>query len=76
MHKVQCDGCRNEVEVVLYFSDKRIITHEAGALNNATDYEAVCRGEAICPICGCNIDKLFKKIISGKSIVDLAVGNK
>jgi hypothetical protein len=74
MHKVQCDGCRNEVEVALYFYDKRIITHEENALNNATYWEAMCRGEAICPICGCNIEKLFKKTISGKNIVDLAVG--
>ena len=74
MHKVHCDGCRNDVEVALYFYDKRIITHEEGALNNVTYYEAMCRGEAICPICGCDIDRLFKKTISNKSIVDLAVG--
>ncbi len=74
MHKVQCEGCGNEVEVALYFSDKRIITHEENALNNATYYEAVCEGAAICPICGCNINKLFKKTISSKTIVDLAVG--
>ena len=74
MHKVQCNGCRNEVEVALYFYDKRIITHEESTLNNATYYEASVIGEAICPICGCNIKKLFKKTISGKSIVDLAVG--
>ena len=74
MHKVQCEGCRNEVEVVLYFSNKRIITHEENALNNVVYYEAVCIGEAICPVCGCNIKKHFKKEISNKSIVDLAVG--
>lgn len=73
MHKVQCDGCRNEVKVALYFSDKRIITHEENAFN-ARYYEAVCRGEAICPICGCTITKFFKKTISNKSIVDLALG--
>jgi hypothetical protein len=73
MHKVHCDGCKNEVEVALYFSDKRIIVHEENALNNVRHYEAVCRGEAICPICGCNINKLFRKAISNKSIVDLAV---
>ena len=75
MHKVQCDSCRNEVDVALYFSNKRIITHEENALNNATYYEATCIGEAICPICGCNIKKHFKKAISGKNIVDLAVGD-
>ena len=75
MHRVQCDGCRNEVDVALYFSDKRIITHEEGALNNVTYYEAACRGEAICPICGCSITKLFKRTINTKSIVDLAVGD-
>lgn len=75
MHRILCEGCRNEVDVALYFSDKRIITHEENALNNATYYEASCIGEAICPICGCHIEKLFKKTISGKSIVDLAVGN-
>jgi uncharacterized protein (UPF0212 family) len=75
MHKVQCDGCRNEVEVAFYFSDKRIITYEENALNNGRYYEAICRGESICPICGCSIEKLFKKIISNKSIVDLAVGD-
>jgi uncharacterized protein (UPF0212 family) len=74
MHKVQCEGCRNEVEVALYFSDKRIITHEENALNDIRYYEAVCRGESICPICGCSIEKFFKKTISNKSIVDLALG--
>ena len=76
MHKVQCEGCRNEVDVALYFSNMRIITHEEGALNNTTYYEAACTGEAICPICGCNIHKQFKKAITGKNIVDLAVGEK
>lgn len=73
MHKVQCDGCRNEVDVALYFSNKRIITQES-LLNCEQTYEAVCTGEAICPVCGCNIKKLFKKLISGKNIVDLALG--
>ena len=74
MHKVQCEACRNEVYVALYFSDKRIITHEENALNNVTYYEATCIGEAICPICGCNIKKHFKKIISSKNIIDIALG--
>ena len=73
MHRILCEGCRNEVEVAIYFSDKRIITHEENALNNVIYYEASCIGEAICPICGCNIKKHFKKTISNKSIVDLAV---
>lgn len=73
MHKVHCDGCNQDVEVALYFSDKRIIVHEENALNNVRCYEAVCRGESICPICGCDINKLFRKTISNKSIVDLAV---
>ena len=74
MHKVHCDGCSNEVEVALYFSNERIITNES-VLNFEPTYEAICFGEAICPICGCNIKKLFKKIISGKNIVDIAVGD-
>lgn len=73
MHKVHCDSCREEVEVVLYFSNKRIITQES-VLNCEPTYEATYIGEAICPICGCNIKKYFKKTISAKSIVDLAVG--
>lgn len=72
MYKVHCDGCNQDVEVALYFSDKCIITHE-DVLNNVRYYEAVCIGESICPICGCTITKLFKKTISNKSIVDLAV---
>ena len=76
MHRVKCDGCRNEVEVALYFSDKRIITHDEDALNLSATYEAFCRGEAICPICGCDIKKVFKKTISPKDIVDLATGDK
>ena len=73
MHRVQCDGCRNDVDVVLYFSDKRIITHDENALTLGTTYEAFCRGEAICPICGCTISKVFHKLISNKDIVDLAI---
>ena len=74
MHRVLCEGCNNEVWVVLYFSNKRIITNES-VLNCEPTYEATCLGEAICPICGCNIRKCFKKIINNKSIVDLAVGD-
>ena len=75
MYKVLCDDCRNEVEVAFYFHDKRIITHNANALNDHAYYEATCIGDAICPICGCKLRKFFSKAISNKSIVDLAVGN-
>ena len=74
MYKVHCDNCKNEVRVALYFCNKHIITHEENALNNATSYEAICTGITICPICGCEIKKLFKKTISGKNIVELAMG--
>jgi hypothetical protein len=74
MHRVQCNVCRNDVEVALYFSDKRIITHDENALNLSTTYEAFCRGEAICPLCGCNTSKVFRSLISHKDIVDLAIG--
>lgn len=76
MHRINCEGCKNEVEVALYFHDKRIITHEENALNNCTTYEAVCCGDSICPICGCDIKKVFRKTISNKTIVDLATGDK
>lgn len=74
MHKVQCDGCKNEVRVALFFYDKYIIIHEDSDLKGKKHYEAFCRGSAICPICGCSIEKIFVKTILGKDIVDLAVG--
>jgi hypothetical protein len=76
MHKVQCEGCSNEVRVALYFYDKRIITHEESMLNEVKYYEASVKAAAICPICGCNITKHFKKTISNKCIVDLALGEE
>ena len=75
MHRVKCDGCRNEVDVALYFSNKRIIVQESLLACEPT-YEAACIGEAICPICGCGIKKTYKKTISPKDIVDLATGGK
>ena len=75
MLEILCENCGNEVRVVPYFYDRRIITHEENALNNATYYEAIVTGEAVCPMCGYKIKKHFKKTISNKNIVDLAVGD-
>ena len=75
MHKVQCEGCKQEVEVALYFYETRINTYESHVSDKAPSYEAFVRGRAICPCCGTEINKLFIRSITGKSIVNLAVGN-
>jgi hypothetical protein len=73
--KVTCECCKEEMRIPLYFSNARIISTEMSALNNEVYYEAVVEGKAICPNCGCMINKSFKKHISPGHIIELAVGD-
>lgn len=73
MQKVICEHCKEEVLVMLYFYDAEITTNR-GSLNFDRYYEAKCNGRSICPYCGAEVHKTFKKLISVKDIIDLAGG--
>jgi hypothetical protein len=73
MQKVMCEHCKQEVPVMLYFYDAEITTNR-GSLNFDRYYEAQCKGKSICPYCGTEVHKTFKKLISVEDIIDLAGG--
>jgi hypothetical protein len=74
MQKVRCEHCKAEVPVVLYFYDERINTHTSGFDPCQQYYEAEVSGKSICPYCGAEVHKTFKKLISAEDIIDLAGG--
>lgn len=73
MQKVMCEHCKQEVPVMLYFHDPMILTEEDG-LHMCTNYEAIVQGKSICPYCGSDVRKTFKKSITKEDIIDLAGG--
>ena len=75
MQKVMCEHCKQEVLVMLYFYDDKIIVHESSALRDERYYEAVVSGKSICPYCGGEVHKTFRRSITKNDIVDLAGGH-
>lgn len=73
MQNIECERCKNIVRVNLYFYNERITTN-ASAFNTSQDYEALVYGKAICPICGKEIQKTFKKFITKEDIIYLTGG--
>ena len=73
MQKVICEHCKQEVPVMLYFYDARIITHESSLFSSGY-YEAKVQGRSICPYCGAEVHKTFRRTISKEDIIDLAGG--
>ena len=73
MNKVKCTNCKEEVSVNLYFYGAFINVHEDPA-RLTRDYEATVCGSAICPCCGAEIHKAFKKSINIEDIIRLAGG--
>lgn len=73
MQKVMCEHCKQEVPVMLYFYEPKIISHE-DHLHMCTHYEAVVYGRSVCPYCGAEVNKTFNKSITKEDIIDLAGG--
>ena len=69
MVRVLCEHCNKEVEVVMYYYDTHIDTHE---YTYTTDYEAVTHGKAMCPRCGAEVKKTFNRFIQPKDIIKFA----
>lgn len=72
MKRIQCSHCKQDVYVVLYFYDDKIIKHESNMTEEDEYYEARVFGKAICPSCGHEIREVFKRVISRESIIDLS----
>ena len=75
MQKVMCEHCKQEVLVMLYFYDPKILVEE-DILHMCTNYEAVVQGKSICPSCGSEVHKQFRKFITKEDIIALVGGNK
>lgn len=71
--KITCKRCKEEVEVAMYFFNKRITT-KCYLPGDPEEYHAVTFGRAICPCCGAEINEKFSSMISSKDIVQLAIG--
>lgn len=71
--KVTCECCKNEVSVEPYFYDQRIDNVQF-IPSDPLEYRAHVKAKAICPLCGADIRKEYRKLISGNNIVRLAVG--
>ncbi len=69
MVQVHCEHCNKEVDVVMYYYDTHIVTHE---YMYTTDYEAVVQGKAMCPSCGAEVKKTFHRFITPKDIIKFA----
>lgn len=73
MTTIKCDRCQREVCVNMYFSDRRIVKQTSLFEFNAPDYwDAIAIGKFICPLCGEEIKKTFKRTITSNEILILA----
>jgi hypothetical protein len=75
MIKVECNNCKLESYVEMYFYDERLICRDS-AIYDSTVYEALVTGKAICPHCGTTINKQFRKYLNVEDIIKLAVGEQ
>lgn len=71
MITITCESCKQEITIPMYFSDVRITT-EGYTPYDTQDYYAITKGRAICPLCGMDINTVFKGLITKRDIVKLA----
>lgn len=70
---ITCDKCKEEVQVNMYFYDVNICK-ESNPFYFAEYWEACCRGKAICPCCGYEIQRRYVRPIEPNDIIKLAIG--
>lgn len=73
MIMTQCEYCKEEVEVNMFYHNVRI-TSMTTTLFHHQCYTAVVEGRFICPKCGATVDKRYQRDISEKDIIKLARG--
>ena len=65
--KLTCDSCKNEVSLVPYFYDHKIIKEKNPIIFDEY-YEARVKAQAVCPICGTMIYKTYTAVFDCKDI--------
>ena len=73
MVMTQCEHCKEEVEVNMFYHDSHITSVIASIFHNQY-YTAMVEGRFICPKCGQTVDKHYQKDISERDIIKLARG--
>lgn len=73
MNIVECKHCHRKVKVALYFSNARIYTNKDLINFGSDDYRAYVDGRAICPVCGKEIQEVFRHEITAEDITRLCV---
>jgi PHP family Zn ribbon phosphoesterase len=77
MMDIKCDNCKQKSYVALYFYNPRIITYDTTICDGQNQrYDALVTGKAICPRCGLEIIKEFKKEVTKAEIIAIATGGK
>lgn len=72
MIEVDCQNCKQTVEVNMYFSSGKITSNTN--IDDELYYRATVNGKAICPACGIIINKTFCNDINVEDIIKLALG--
>lgn len=75
MIMTQCEHCKEEVEVNMFFHDARITSMTASLFHHQF-YTAIVEGRFICPKCGLTVNKYYQRDISEQDIIKLARGEK
>lgn len=69
--RLNCEACKSEVDVHLYYNDYRITTNTWHDIGD-TAYTAEARGKALCPCCGATIHANFRHELGKGEIIELA----
>lgn len=72
--KVTCNNCRQEVRVIMYFNNEKILISESFHEPGKKYYGVMCYGDALCPACGEIIRARYDRTLSREDIIKLAVG--
>jgi hypothetical protein len=72
--KVTCNYCGQEVKVIMYFNNEKILVSESFREPGTKYYGVMCYGDALCPMCGATIHARYDRTLYREDIIKLAVG--
>ena len=74
MIMTQCEYCKEEVKVNMFYHDSRITSMTTTLFHNQC-YTAIVEGRFICPKCGVTVNKRYQREIRERDIIKLARGD-
>lgn len=70
--RTTCDKCKEEVDVVFYFYDVRVLTERIFGTADGVEYTASALGRSVCPLCGAEIRRQFTSTLFRGDLIELA----